>query len=169
MGWKVSALIIGKRYTEAANLTKDLGLGESIISKEMPLNEALYPDQFCIGFYNECTIITHAAILNDFFSAVPSKMETKFCELFTDAEMIIAGQIENAGINGFSYIRNGQRIRTLLEGEEEGTIIDTGTPMKEEESTDLYDLPFTMPKMLLGSKLNDDEILKTKMYKLKKQ
>lgn len=169
MGWKVSALIISKRYEKAVTeLTKDLGLGESGISKEVALNEVLCPDQFCIGFYNECTIITHAAILNDFFSAAPSKMEQKFSELFSDAEMIVAGQIENAGINGFSYIKNGQRIRTLLEGEEEGTIIDEGTPMKEEESTDLYDLPFTIPKMLLGSKL-DDEILNTKMYKLKKQ
>lgn len=170
MSWKVSALIIGKRYTKAVtDLTKDLGLGESAISKEVSLNEVLYPDQFCIGFYNTCTIITHAAILNDFFSSVPSKMEAKFCELFKDAEMIAVGQIENAGINGFSYIRNGERIRIRLEGEEEGTIIDTGTPLQEEESANTYDLPFIMPKMFLGDRLDADKILNATMHKLKKQ
>lgn len=168
MGWKASALIVNKRYENpVTELTKGLGLVESVIDKEVSLNEVLYPDQFCIGFYNTCTIITHAAILNDFFGSTPSKLEKKFCELFNDADMIAVGQIENAGINGFSYIRKGERIRTRLEGEEEGVILDAGAPLPEEESVEVYDLPFTIPNILLGERLDADEILNVKMYKLK--
>lgn len=169
MGWKVSALIVSKQYAKVVTeLTKDLGFGESSISKEVLLSEVLYPDQFCIGFYNGCTIITHAAILNDFFNPSPSEMEQKFCKLFNDTEVLVVGQIENVGISGFSYIKNGQRYRTRLEGEEEGVIIETGTALKEEQNKDIYELPFIISEMLLGCKLDDVDILEVKMIELKR-
>jgi hypothetical protein len=94
-------------------------------------------------------------------------MEKKFCELFSDADMVAVGQIENAGISGFSYIRNGERIRTRLEGEEEGVIINTGTPLNEEKTEAVYDLPFVIPSNILGTRLDAQDILNVKMFKLK--
>lgn len=146
----------------------DLGLGESEVRAKLSLHDALYPDQFCVGFYESCTIVTHAAILNDFFNASPASMEIKFCDLFCDTEIVVVGQIENAGISGFSHIKNGQRIRAKLEGEEEGVIFEMGRTLKEELNIDFYELPFVIPKISLGRRLDDNQVLNTTMYKIQR-
>jgi hypothetical protein len=168
MGWKISAIIINKKYDkEVAEITKDLGLGISVIETETTLTKSLYPNNLCIGFYNGKTIITHKSIIMDFFDESPSKMEQAFSKVFGDTEIMVVGQIEGAGINGFSYIKNGKRVRTKLVGEEEGEIRNIGTSLELEKELNDYDLPFEAPEMLLGQRLDSDAILSTKMYVLK--
>ncbi len=168
MGWKVSAIIINKKYDkEVAEITQDLGLGNSEVETETTLGKSLYPNNLCIGFYNGKTIITHGSILMDFFDESPSEMEQTFSKVFADIEMVVVGQIEGVGINGFSYIKNGKRVRTKLIGEEEGEILNIGSALELEKNLDDYDLPFEASEMLLGQRLDSDVVLSTKMYVLK--
>lgn len=168
MGWKISLIIIKGKYNKNFDeLTKDIGLGESISTREIELREALYNDSFTIGFNNACTIITHQAFLMDFFNKKPSKMELKFSEVFSSEEMMVLGEHENAGIYGFSYIKGGKRIRIRLEGEEEGEIINIGKPFEIEKGHDIYELSIQLPKLFLGKTLDEDELLNTKMSVLK--
>jgi hypothetical protein len=168
MGWKISAIIINKKYDkEVTRITEDLGLGNSVIEAETTLGKTLYPNNLCIGFCNGKTIITHGSIIMDFFDENPSKMEQTFSNVFRDTEMLVVGQMEGAGINGFSYIINGKRVRTKLVGEEEGEIRNAGAALKLEKGLNDYDLPFEASKMLLGQRLDSDSILSTKMYVLK--
>jgi hypothetical protein len=168
MGWKISALIIEKKYDkEPGQITGDLGLGKSVVDREISLRRSLYPNGFCIGFYNENTIITHPSILTDFFDENPSIMEERFLAIFNDVRIIAVGQIEGAGINGFSFIRNGKRIRTRLVGDEEGEIRNFGDKLEFENGLNDYDLPFHVPGLILGKQLDADDVLATRMWLLK--
>lgn len=168
MGWKISVLIIKKNYDKEVNkITEDLGLGKSSIVGETTLNRSLYPNNLCIGFHDGKTIITHGAILMEFFNEEPSKIELTFSDLFKDTDMLALVQVEGAGISGFSYIKNGKRVRTKLVGDEEGEIRNLGDALETEEGVDDYDLPFHLPQMFFNQRLDDDLILNTKMYVLK--
>ena len=163
MGWKASLIVVGKKYQkEVTQLTSDLQLGTSIVEKEATLNEVLSPRQLCVGFYNGCTLIAHEAILMDFFNATPSNMEREFMNVFPSEELVVAAVNENSGLAGFSYLKNGQRIRTMLAVEGE-SVLTVGDPLEEEDNKDIYELPFSMPRRLLGKELDDDEVLATHM------
>jgi hypothetical protein len=169
MGWKVSALIISSLYTKSVpEITVDLGLGASIVADELPLSRALYPNNLCIGFHDGHTIVTHAAILNDFFTAVPGRIERRICEMFPEDEIIILGNIENAAIDGFSFIKGGSRVRLLLRGED-GIIIEEGAAFEQEQNVAEFDLAFEIPRLFFNHRLDYNQFLSTKMYKLTKE
>lgn len=163
MGWKVSALIVRKAPNKGiVQLAIELGLSSSLSRRNSTLNMVLYPDQFYIGFYNDCTIITHSSILSNFFDPVTSQLEKKVSSIFKDCEILAIGQVENAGISGFSLILKGNRVRTIFAGEEEGIILSEGAPLSEETS-DIFDLPFVISKIFLSDRFDSESVLNTAM------
>ena len=167
MGWKISLVVVGEKYEkEVTRLTEDLQLGSSVLEKETTLNQVLSPPQLCMGFYNSCSIISHQAILMDFFGSTPSKMEKEFMNLFHSRDLVVAALNENSGLAGFSYIKKGKRIRTLLEVEDE-IVFAVGEPLEEEANKEIYELPFAIPGLLLGRDLDHGDILGTRMSVLR--
>lgn len=158
MGWQISAIIIknGGAFTPE-QVANEFGYKKFIA--DTILSHALYPTELNVGKIGETLIITHGYILGQFFNEEPSPYEKKYYSRFPNAEMIVAALIENAGISGYSYIKNGERIRTFLFGEEEGEIINFGEPLPEENEVSPFDLPWNMPAKLLGDNL--DQFLET--------
>ena len=166
MGWKISIIIVNDKFDKDVNkLTEILELGKSKIVETKKLNECLYSDNICVGFYGGKTMICHRAILMDFFDNTPSEIELKFSEAFKHTEMLVLGQYENVGITGFSYIKNGVRKRTKLYNEEDDEyVINYGNVLEIESDTDDYELPFQLPKIFIDKSLY--ELLDTEMYVL---
>lgn len=75
-------------------------------------------------------------MIDEFFLEEPSKLENAVRSLFNDCLMTLQVYHENAQVYGFSLISNGQRVRTKLIENYEGSLIDYG-PKLEEEKKDL--------------------------------
>ena len=164
MGWRFGIILLSEPYKrELTDITLELGLGASKLTETLPLSDVLFVNSCAIGQSNDRTIITGSSILHSFLNEEISEVEKSLSYNLSDIEILVLGQVENAGISGFSQIKNGKRVRTRLEGEEEGVITDVGSELPLESKYNIYELPFILCQQVLGQRLDSDKVLNTKM------
>jgi hypothetical protein len=170
MGQVVSLLFIGKKYGKPfTELTLEVGLGESeVIGRGMYDDKQVKPTlayfdhachpEICFGYYQDTTIVAYNEFMNDFFGEVPGKLEQAFCHLFTDCQMLSLIYHENNEIKGFSLFNNGERVRTKLVEDYEGTILDIGEKLEEERTNPFTTVWYKISERIVGKAFNYEEI-----------
>ena len=137
MGWKTSTIIITPRPDlPFESLLNSLGLTDLKRIDDEPFETALNPggNKVYIGSYKDSLIISVPEIPTSFLT-----------ENISDAEKILISECPGAEICaitlhsvvnfwGYSIIKNGQKIRARAGASDDGTFLEYGAPLPEEEA-----------------------------------
>lgn len=136
MGWKLSIVIVnGATHSSEKDLLKTLGYKGLIEIDQEPFEVACYPESstIYIGKYNGNTIICEQNIPIEFLENPLSEKEYQLNQLFPDTEVCSLSLQSTVNFWGITISKNGKRIRTKGGESENGTFVDDGKPLIEEE------------------------------------
>lgn len=136
MGWKAASIIISNVTTvDAEKLLQELGFEQFTTIDDEPYDVAVYPEkcQIFIGVYKNNLIISSWEITDHSFGKELSTFEQKLSNLFPASE-ICTIQL-HSGVNhwGYAIVKNGEKIRVRCGNADQGTIIELGEPLLEEQ------------------------------------
>jgi hypothetical protein len=135
MGWKASMIIIHQPgEVDHRQLLKRLGFINLNKIANQHLGSAVYlrEEKIYIGNYKDNLLICEPTLPYTFFNEQPPFTEELLTHIFPDKEIAVIVLHSVVNLWGFSIIKNGKRLRTRA-GADSGTIINFGTPLKEEE------------------------------------
>jgi len=136
MGWKLFAIIISpKPDLPVAELLAMLQLPNLQPANPLAFETAIYPKagQLYIGKVNDALVITDYTLSDSCIKKELSPVEQVLTQAFPNAE--ICSMVLHSAVNywGYSIVRNGQKIRARASSSDDGTYLEVGNPLPEEE------------------------------------
>jgi hypothetical protein len=128
-------LIRPARVEEPETLLRDLGFRLSTPLGELPFDRAIWPARkmIWVGRAGDCLIISSKGLAQQFFEKKSSDFMSLLFARFPESE--IAALILHSVVNlwGFALYRNGEPFRRKAGASDDGTYLDEGAPIAEEE------------------------------------
>lgn len=137
MGWKAASMIISNVTTvDAEKLLQKLGIEQFEKIEDEPYDVAVYPDnhQIFIGVYKQNLIISSWEITDLSFDKVLSPFEQKLSAIFPASEICTIQLHSVVNHWAYSIVKNGEKIRVRSGNSDQGTIIELGEPLLEEQA-----------------------------------
>jgi hypothetical protein len=137
MGWKTSTIIITPRPDlPVESLLNSLGLTDLKSIDDEPFEIALNPkgSNVYIGSYKDSLIISVPDIPASFLTENLSYAEKILIRECPEAEICAIILHSTVNLWGYSIIKNGQKIRARAGASDDGTFLEYGTPLIEEEA-----------------------------------
>jgi hypothetical protein len=135
MGWKIFAIIVHKPTSiDNESLLKELGYENLSKIDDEPFDVAIYPDKnkVYIGTYKENLIICESDLPMQFFEQAETKTEKALTKIFPTSE--ICSLVLHSVVNlwGYAVIQNEKKIRARAGSADDGTFLEQGEPLEEE-------------------------------------
>ena len=137
MGWKASIIIIHKPLqVDNEQLLKELGFDRLTKVKDELFEVVINPDnnRVYIGNYKNNLLICAPDIPMHIIENNGVEAEKILTKLFPDSEICSIVLHSTVNLWGYSIIKRGERIRVRAGSAEDGTFIDLGEPLEEEEN-----------------------------------
>ena len=137
MGWKTSTIIITPRPDlPFEKLLNALGLLDLKSIDDEPFETALNPkgNNVYIGSYKDSLIITVPDIPASFLTEDISDAEKILIRECPEAEICAIVLHSTVNLWGYAVIKNGQKIRARAGAADDGTFLEYGDPLMEEEA-----------------------------------
>jgi hypothetical protein len=135
MGWKASIVII-HNPARAANeqLLQEIGFNKLTKIKDEPFETARDPGnkKVYIGTYENNIILCTPDIPMQFFEETETYLESKFKKLFPNSEICAIVLHSTVNLWGYSIIINGTKVRARAGSSDDGTFVEVGLPLEEE-------------------------------------
>jgi hypothetical protein len=137
MGWKASFIVIETTaYSANEQLLNLLGFDKLSKIEEKSFDTIRLPpaNTVYIGSYNNRIIICDQKTSLQLIEENDSPIENRLKVLFPDSNICAVGLHSVVNFWGYSVIVNGQKIRAKAGSADEGTYIEQGLPLPEEEA-----------------------------------
>jgi hypothetical protein len=135
MSWNKYCIVITNiKKPDLEKLIKRIGYGRLSSSKEIEFQKAFNKQddgEISFGIMNGCFWILSPNQVYKFFSSEPSMLEKNLIQCFPQSQILALEENSTVDSFGYSYLRNGQRVRVLngTDGEYE---YEFGEPIPEE-------------------------------------
>lgn len=136
MGWKAFSILIKPAINIRHEiLLQTLGVSKFVKIDDEPYEIAIYPDRgnIFIGSYKDTLIISNFDLPQLFFDIGLTEIEKKLITIFPDSEICAVSLHSGVNLWAYAIIRKGKKIRARMGDADNGTTLDFGEPLQEEQ------------------------------------
>lgn len=136
MGWKASMILANsEKKLDLNRLFEKIGIYQLQLVDSKSFDSVIYPDddKIYVGRFNGNTIICMQDIPLESLDERPSRAEVALSGEFPNTDIVTFVLHSAINLWGYSIVKSGEKIRVRAGSAEDGTFVEFGDPLQEEE------------------------------------